>query len=171
MGSLTSCKIRRGIFANYAPAVQLTGEQTGQRVQFTDGSLTDGTGSGKADLLYDAVLTETASSNTNRDLIASLLDKYGSTLSFVKVKFLRIEADSGNTNDVQFKPGASNGWITGPLRTAAHTIHLGPGEAFQWESIGAGKAPVASTGDIVNFANSSSGTSVSYRLTIIGASA
>lgn len=171
MGSLTSCKIRRGVNLVYSPSSLLTGEATAQKIQSTDGSLTNGTGTGKADLVYDAVLSETASSNTNRDLIASLLDKYGSTLSFVKVKFLRIEADSGNTNDVQFKPGASNGWITGPLRTAAHTIHLGPGEAFQWESLGAGKAPVASTGDIVNFANSSSGTSVSYRLIIIGASA
>lgn len=171
MGSLTSCKIRRGIFATYQPVVLLTGEQTIQKVQFTDGNLDNGTGTGKGDLLYDAVLSETASSNTNRDLIASLLDKYGSTLSFVKMKFLRIEADSGNTNDVQFKPGSSNGWITGPLRTAAHTIILGPGEAFQWESLGAGKAPVASTGDIVNFANSSSGSSVSYRVTIVGASA
>lgn len=171
MGSLISCKIRRGPFLTYGPASLLTGEQTIQKIQLTDGNLDNGTGSGKGDVVYDASRTLTASGTENLDLLASLTDKYGTTLSFVKVKFLYIEADSGNTNDVQFKPGSSNGWITGPLRTAAHTLILGPGEGFQWWSLGLGKAPVASTGDIVTITNSAGSTSVTYRIIIIGATA
>ncbi len=150
MGSLVSCKIRRGPFLTYAPASLLVGEQTIQKIQTTDGNLDNGTGTGKGDLVYDSSRTLAASATENLDLL---------------------EADAANVNDVQFKPHATTGWITGPLRTAAHTLPLGPGEGFQWWSLGAGKAPVASTGDLVTITNSAGSTSVTYRIIIIGASA
>jgi hypothetical protein len=133
-------------------------------------SLLNGTGGGQADLIFTDTRTVTASSNESLDLAGSLTDAYGATITFARIKAIIVVAASGNTNDVQVTRPASNGT---PLFIAAGDgIALAPGDFFAWASSGAtGKVVTASTGDLVNFANSSSGTSVTYTVIIIGASA
>jgi hypothetical protein len=131
--------------------------------------LTSGTGSGQADKLFTDTRTVTASGTDALDLAGSLTDAYGSTLTFVKIKFVLITAASTNTNNVRLNRPSSNGV---PLFLAAGDgIDILPGGAFLWCAPGAGVTVTASTGDLLNCDNSSSGSSVTYDIIIGGTSA
>lgn len=132
-------------------------------------SMSTGTSTGLADMAWSDTRTITASSNENLDLAASLVGALGNTLTFVKLKALYIAAASANTNNVRLIRPASNGV---PLFLAASDgIDILPGGVFLWVAPGAGQTVTASTGDLLNVANSSSGTSVTYDVVIIGTSA
>jgi len=131
--------------------------------------ITAGTGTGKADLIFTDERTLASSATENLDLAGSLTDPFGSTLTFVKVKCLIVEADGGNTNNVVLGGAASN-TFTGPFSDASDKVSVAPGTAFVVCSK-AGWTVTASTGDILLVANSSSGSGVTYRITIIGATA
>lgn len=131
---------------------------------------TNGTTADKADLVFSDTRTVTASSTDPLDLAGSLASVYGATLTFVELKALLVVASTANTNNVRVNRPASNGV---PLFLAASDgIDVPPGGLFFWACPADGKVTVtASTGDILNFDNSSSGTSVTYDVVIIGASA
>lgn len=132
-------------------------------------SLSSGTASGSADKMYVATRTLSASGTEDLDLAGSLTDNLGTSLTIVKLKVLRVTAASTNTNNVQITRPASNGV---PLFLAAGDgIPVLPGGMFQWVAPGAGVTVTASTGDLITVTNSSSGTSVTYTVTIIGTSA
>lgn len=132
-------------------------------------TLTSGTGSGSADMVWSDTRTINASSNEDLDLAAALTGPLGTTLTFAKIKGLLIAAASGNTNNVRVTRPASNGV---PLFLAASDgIDVLPGGCLLWFAPGAGVTVTASTGDLINVANSSSGTSVTYDVVIIGTSA
>lgn len=131
---------------------------------------TNGTTIDKADLVFSDTRTLTASSNEDLDLAGSLASIYGATLTFVELKALLIVASTANTNNVRVIRPASNGV---PLFLAASDgIDVPPGGLFFWACPADGKVTVtAATGDLINVANSSSGTSVTYDVVIVGASA
>lgn len=131
---------------------------------------TSGTGANAADLCFHDQRTITASSNEDLDLAGSLSSAYGATLTFAKLKAIMIYAATGNTNNVRLTRPASNGV---PLFLAASDgIDILPGGAFLWFAPGATAVTVtAGTGDLLNVANSSSGTSVTYDVVIVGTSA
>lgn len=133
-------------------------------------ALLSGTGAGQADLIFTDTRAVTASSNESLDLAGSLTDAYGATITFARIKAVIVAAATGNTNDVQVSRPASN---SVPLFLAASDgIAVRPGGLFAWAcSDATGVVVTASTGDLLNFANSSSGTSVTYTVIIIGASA
>jgi hypothetical protein len=132
-------------------------------------TLTTGTGTSQADKIFSDTRTITASSNEDLDLAGVLVDALGATATFVKLKALVIAASSDNTNNVRLIRPASNGV---PLFLAASDgIDILPGGMFVWVGPGAGVTVTASTGDLLNVANSSSGTSVTYDVVIIGTSA
>lgn len=133
-------------------------------------ALTDGTGAGQADVIFKDTRTLTASSNEDLDLAGSLTNVYGVTVTFARIKALIVLAASGNTNNVNVSRPASNGV---PLFLAASDgIPVRPGGGFAWMcSDATGVAVTASTGDLINFANSAGGSSVNYDVIIIGASA
>jgi hypothetical protein len=81
-----------------------------------------------------------------------------------------VTASSSNTNNVRVTRPASNGV---PLFLAASDgIDILPGGCFLWAAPAATTVTVtAGTGDLINVANSSSGTSVTYSVVIIGTSA
>lgn len=134
--------------------------------------LTSGTGAGSADVLYSDTGTIAASSNTDVDLSGALANAIGGTSVFVRVKGLYVAASASNTNNVVVGNATSNAWAT--LLGATHTITLRPGA---WILLGTGVADAtgyavtAGTGDLLRIANSGGGTSVSYDLAVIGASA
>lgn len=132
--------------------------------------LTSGTGSGQADLIFHDQRTLAASATEDLDLAGSLADAYGTTLTFARIKALLVIAAAANTNNVNVTRPASNGV---PLFLAAGDgIPVRPGGAFAWFAPDATAVAVtAGTGDLVTFTNSSSGTSVTYDVVIIGASA
>jgi hypothetical protein len=132
--------------------------------------MTNGTGAGAADRMFHDQRTINASANEDLDLAGVLANEFGSTLTFVELRAVMIFAASGNTNNVLVSRPASNGV---PLFSAAgDEIIVPPGGVFLWACPADGKITVtAATGDLLHVANSSSGTSVTYDVVIIGTSA
>ena len=135
-------------------------------------SLANGTTAGKADRLFSDRRTLAASGTEDLDLAGTLLDAFGVAITFVRVKGLIIAAAAANTNNVVVGAAASNPWAT--LLSATGTVTLRPG-AFLAVGTGTadatGYAVTATTADLLKIANSGAGTSVTYDIHIIGASA
>lgn len=132
-------------------------------------ALTDGTGANQADKIFTDTRTLAASANEDLDLAGSLADAYGTTFTLARLKALMIVADASNTNNVRLIRPASNGV---PLFLAASDgIDIRPGGVFLWAcSDATAVAITAGTGDLINIANSSGTTSVTYSIILIGAS-
>lgn len=119
----------------------------------------------KADLLFSDTRTVSASSNENLDLAGSLSDAFGATITAAEIVAIYIGAASGNTNNVQVTRPASNGFI-GPFLATGDGLAVKPGEHVMLASQ-SGWAVTAGTGDILNVANSGSGTGVTYDIIIV----
>lgn len=134
--------------------------------------LESGTTSAKADLRFADTRTLAASATEDLDLAGTLLDSFGQAITFARIKFLVISAASGNANNVIVGGAATNTWV-GPFGAATHTLAVRPGETKVICATGDATAyPVtAGTGDLLKVANSGAGTSVTYDIVIIGASA
>jgi hypothetical protein len=166
--ALTSTLTAR-IEANYTKVLDLTTGTTplDQAKRLTWAS---GVAINTADLIFSDQRTITASSNEDLDLAGSLTDAYGATLTFARMKALFISAATGNTNNVRVTRPASNGVPF--LLAASDGIDVRPGGfLFIAAPDATAYAVTAGTGDLINVANSSSGTSVTYDVVIIGASA
>lgn len=132
-------------------------------------TIPSGTSTGQADLMWSDTRTVTASSTDALDLAGSLSGNLGGTLTIVKLKAVFVRASAANTNACRINRPASNGV---PLFLAASDgIDVLPGGVFLWVGPGAGVTVTASTGDLLNIDNSSSGTSVTYDVVLIGTSA
>jgi len=135
-------------------------------------TLGNGTGAGNADRLFADRRTLAASATEDLDLAGVLLDAFGAAVTFARIKGLIIAAAVGNTNNVVVGAAASNPWAT--LLSATGTVTLRPG-AFIAVGTAAtdatGYAVTAATADLLKIANSGAGTSVTYDIHIIGASA
>lgn len=128
---------------------------------------TDGAGAGQCNVLFSDTRTIAASSNEDLDLSGSLTND-GQAAVFARIKGIIIKAASGNTNNVRVTRPASNGVPF--LLAAGDGFDVKPGGVFiLMDPSASGYVVTASTGDLINVANSSSGTSVTYDITIIGA--
>ena len=132
--------------------------------------LANGVGAAQADLLFHDQRTLAASGTEDLDLAGSLSSPYGATLTFVELRAILFKAAATNTNNVRVTRPAANGV---PLFLAASDgIDVPPGGVFMWSCPADGKVTVtAATGDLITVTNSSSGTSVTYDVVIIGTSA
>ena len=102
----------------------------------------------------------------------TLETRLGAAVTFVRVKGLFIKAASANTNNVVIGAATSNQWAT--LLNTTGTLTLRPGASLAVVAGGADAtayAVTASTGDLLKVASSAAGSSVSYDICIIGASA
>lgn len=133
-------------------------------------SLGTGTGTNQADLMFSDSRTLTASATENLDMAGSLTDPLGATLTFATIKVVKICADAANTNNVLVGGAASLG-LLGIFDDATDIVRVKPGGCFIWIAPKTGATVTAATGDILKVANSSSGTSVTYTVIIIGTSA
>lgn len=139
-----------------------------QKFEYTWAS---GTGANQADVLWSDTRTINASSSESLDLAGSLTNAFGATVTFAKVKAIIISAASANTNNVQVGGAGSNDFVNW-VANASDIVNVRPGGVFVLVSPDSTSyAVTASTGDILKIANSSSGTSVTYTITIIGTSA
>jgi hypothetical protein len=131
-------------------------------------AISDGTGADQGNNVFSDERTLLASTSENLDLAGSLANAIGATLTFTAIKAILIVADPGNTNDVVVGGAASNGFV-GPFADATDKINVGPGDVFLiTRRSAAGLAVVAATGDILKVANSGAGSSVTYKIIIIG---
>lgn len=135
-------------------------------------SLASGTGAGKADRVFSDRRTLAASATEDLDLAGVLLDAFGAAITFARIKGLIISAAAANANNVVVGAASSNPWAT--LLGATHTLTLRPGATvglFAGAADATGYAVTAGTGDLLKVANSGAGTSVTYDVVLIGASA
>ena len=170
MGQFSSLLLRSGFATVYRPASTPLSDLAARNSP-ADRELTSGTGNSQCDLEYRAQRTLAALANEDLDLAGGgLLDPFGNALTFVKVRGIWILAADGNVNSVIVKPAAANGF-TGPFGAAAHTITLPPQGVFLVTAPVAGWAVTPGTGDKINIANSAAGSTVTYDIHIVGASA
>lgn len=132
--------------------------------------LASGTAANQADKIFHDRRTLVASATEDLDLAGSLTDALGATITMARIKALIVKAASANTNNVNVIRPAANGV---PLFLAASDgIPVLPGGVLAWIAPNAaGIAVTAGTGDLITFTNSAAGTSVTYDVVIIGASA
>jgi hypothetical protein len=164
-----TASIKASIKAAHTKALDL-GTSTFPFAKAIEIVLASGTGSSQADLLFTDTRTVAASGTDALDLAGGLTDVYGTTLTFVELRAVMVYAYPANTNNCRVNRPASNGV---PLFLAAGDgIDVQPGGMLQWVSPLDGKVTVtAGTGDLLNIDNSSSGTSVTYDVAILGVSA
>jgi len=131
--------------------------------------LSNGTGLNQASLLFVDQRTVNASANDDIDLAGSLSDNLGSTLSFAKIKAIRIRADAANPGDLLVGAAPANGFVS-PFNAAADRIRVPPGGRIELVNPTAnGWAVTAATADLLRVTNSSGGGSAVYKIEILGA--
>jgi hypothetical protein len=164
-------KIHAGIEGTYQlPSVYSTQLDIQQfnKQSLTPVSLDSGTGPKQCDTIFSSERVLAASASENLDLNGTMNDPLGQVVNFLHVKGIEIEADAGNTNNVIIGGTAANAFV-GPFGGAANTWSLAPGDRIVAYSA-AGWPVTPATADLLKVANSAAGTSVKYRITIIGTS-
>jgi len=133
-------------------------------------AITSGVGANQADRIWRAQRTIAASATDSLDMAGTLVDVYGTTFTLARIKGLMVAASGSNTNNVNVTRSAANGL---PIFLAASdALVLRPGGAFLWFAPDAvGIAVTAGTADLLDMINSAGGTSVTYDIMVIGASA
>lgn len=129
-----------------------------------------GTGANQADLIWADERTLAASASEDLDLAGVLSDAFGATITIAEVVAIFIVADAANTNDVVVGDATSPVPLLGGTNP---TISVKPGGAFVIVApSAAGQFTVgAGSTDDLKIANSSSGTSVTYQIAVLGRSA
>jgi hypothetical protein len=134
-------------------------------------SLADGTGTGQADRIWHDTRTLAASATEDLDLAGVLVDAFGATVTFARVKGLVVATLAANTNNVVVGNATSNAWAA--LLGATGTLTVRPGAVvacFAGPADAVGYAVTAGTGDLLKVANGAGGTAVTYDIIVIGAS-
>jgi hypothetical protein len=133
-------------------------------------ALAGGTGANQADLYFSDTRTLAASATEDLDLAGVLTDVFGATITMAEVVAIMITAASGNTNNVVVGDatspvplfGGTNG--TRAIRPGGCDLYVNPGATGLF-TVGAGST------DDLKIANSSSGSGVTYTISIIARSA
>lgn len=131
-------------------------------LQFSEG--TDAVN--KLNVLFSDTRTLAASANEDLDLSGALTDAFGATVTEAEVCAIFVKADGGNTNDVQVKAAAANGFQD-PFLAAGDGVAIKAGE-WQLFVSQKGWAVTAATGDLLNVANGGAGTGVTYSIVVLG---
>ncbi len=131
--------------------------------------LTDGTGSNQANRIFHDRRTLAASANEDLDLAGSLTDAFGATITFARIKAIMVKAAATNTNNVLVGGDATSTFFTW-VGAETDLVVVRPGGLFLLATPDStGYAVTATTGDLLRVANSSSGTSVTYDIVLVGA--
>lgn len=161
-------KFRSQIIASYTSALDLATVAAPLNVDKTIRMAT-GVAAGQADRIFHDQRTLAASATENLDLAGSLVDAFGATITFVKLKGIYVFAAATNVNNVNVIRETTNGV---PLFLAlSDGIPVGPGGEFRWVNPQNGVTVTPGTGDLLTFTNSGAGTSVTYDVVLIGTSA
>ena len=131
-------------------------------------NLTDGTGADQIKEIFADTRTLSASASENLDLAGVLTDAFGAVITFTKVKAICIKAAAGNTNNVMVG-GHGSAACFSMFNAATDKLSIKPGGmALLVAPDSTGFAVTATTADMLTVANSSSGTSVTYDIIIMG---
>jgi hypothetical protein len=167
MGLLSNLTVQLQIAQTKALSLlTTTGAAQVSKTYLTD--LTDGTGAGKADLVFHGTRT-IGGAPDDLDLAGSLTDAFGTVLTFAKVKSITIVTYSTNAANVVIGNAAAN-QFQGPFGAVTHTIAIKPGGKFHLDvgKVDLGYAVTAGTGDVLRFAGTNGDK---YDVIIVGSSA
>ena len=128
---------------------------------------TPGTGSNQLDLIFHDQRTLGAGADESLDLAGSLVDSFGATLAFAKIKVLLIR-NLSTTQTLTIGNGA-NPFLTW-VGAATHTVTIPPRGVLLLVAPLAGYAVTAGTGDILKIANSATNP-CDYQIVLAGTSA
>lgn len=132
-------------------------------------ALTNGSGANQANMIWVDTRTLAASTAEDLDLVGVLTNAFGTVLSFSKIKGIIISAASANTNNVLVGGDGSAAFVNW-VSDATDVLIVRPGGTLcLMAPDSAGYAVTATTADLLQIANSSSGTSVTYDIILIGA--
>lgn len=127
-----------------------------------------GTGSGKANLQFVDSRELADGASESLDLAGSLLDAFGATLTFVKIKVLLIK-NLSTTQTLSIGGAASTAWSAW-LGDPTDVVKIGPGAMALLVCDPVGVAVGAGSTDLLKIANSA-GAVCDYDIVIIGATA
>jgi len=126
-------------------------------------SWADGTGVDQVNKRYSREHTIAASGTLNLDLAGSLTDEYGATVTFARVKKIKIVLTTTAASTIQVGGGSN------PLAALTNAITLRPGGRLDLEAPDAtGYVVTAGTGDILRIVNDSGAASVTVKVIILG---
>lgn len=130
-------------------------------------NLASGTGANQSSNMFHDRRTLAPSGTESLDLAGSLTNRFGTTLTFTKIKAVGIKAAAANTNSVQVTRPASNGLVLFLAASDGFALTPGAFSLFVFPDAN-GVAVTAATGDLLTITNSAGGTSVTYDIFIFG---
>lgn len=132
-------------------------------------ALTDGTAAGQCDREFKDSRTLAASASESLDLVGgTLTNTLGTTISFAKLKFIRVVAASTNVGAIRVARHASTGV---PFMVAvSDAVDLVPNAAFTLENA-TGWTCTAATADLITISNQDGTNAGTYDIVLVGTSA
>ena len=141
-------------------------------------NLANGTGANQADKIYVVQTTLAASTAVNYDLAGSLVDMYGVTITFARIKVIYVELQTTTAASSILLGGhatvAMSNWITATpdLDTAQPKVRIRNGGVFFLAAPDAtAYAVTATTEDMLTITNADGAVTATYRMVLVGASA
>jgi hypothetical protein len=132
-------------------------------------SFENGSGDNQANAAWTDERTIAASGSENLDMVGVLADAFGATISISKIKALLVAASANNTNDVLIG-GHATAALASFFGDATDVLRVKPGGAIALIAPKSAGYPVtATTADLIKVANSAGGSSVTYKILVIGA--
>jgi len=132
--------------------------------------MADGVGDNQSDLLFAETRTLAANTSEDLDLSGSLLDAFGTTLNFVKIKAVLVSASNANVGNIEVGGAAANGFIDW-VGAFADNIIIKPNGSFMVMNPTNGYDVAAGTADKLKINNTATGATGDYSIALIGTSA
>lgn len=130
-------------------------------------TFTNGTSTNQANMVWADTRTIVASGTDDLDLAGGLTNAFGTALTFTKMKGILVAASSANTNNVLI--GGDAAALANWVSNVNDVVVVRPGGVFCLIAPDTtGYAVTGTTADVLQIANSSSGTSVTYDIILIG---
>lgn len=168
MGLVTNLNLT--LTANYTSPLDLVTAEANHKI-IASVLLASGVGADAADLMFSDQRTLGASANEDLDLAGSLVDAFGNTLTFVKIKVMMFKAAAANANNVEVGGAAATQFVNW-VNAAADVLIVRPGGFFALAAPDATAYAVgAGASDFLRVTNGAAGTSVTYDVVLIGTSA
>lgn len=154
-------------FQNVLPVI--TGPSLQSALNYKN-STKNGTSAGQCDLLYVTTGTISASGSLNIDLAGSVLDFFGNTITFARVKSFIIILTADTAAASVLVGNGTNPFVNW-VGSGTHTVRVrNTGCLLLASSDSTGYAVTASTGDILKILNEDSGNVATYQIAFVGCS-
>ena len=128
--------------------------------------LVDGVGAGQANKIFSDTRTLASGASETLDLVGTLTDAFGASITLTKTKMILIAADPANTTVLTIG-NVANG-IVAPFGAATHSLSVPPGGMVLVATPDLAAFPVvAGTGDLLKIANAA-GAGANYDIVVIG---